>query len=415
MLLDSATINFQKTRALIEDEIPADFLDKMAVPKMRMEMTLTPRLSNGKVHTFNAYIVLHSDALGPCKGGIRMAPDVTLEDLTGLAMEMTWKCALIGVPFGGGKSGIVADGRLMSEIDREIVTRSFARNASRIIDPHVYIPAPEAGTSEREMGYIWDAVSWSAGLATTTGCYVTGKPVLLGGIPGRHEATGRGVAITIGEALNVLAISPDAATCVIQGFGNVGSVAAHYLHRMGLKIIAVSDINGAIINRAGLDIVKLNRHVTAGGSVVGFAGSEKTDADAMLELPCDVLVPAATAGQITAANAERIKARIIGEGANGPTTSEANEILRERGVFIIPDILCNAGSVFVSYLEYTQETQAEQMREAEVVARLERRMRKRFAKVYQLAQERGASMRTAAMLLAVRSVATALIARGTLP
>jgi glutamate dehydrogenase (NAD(P)+) len=414
-LLENALTNFNKARELVKDELPDDLLDKMALPKARTELTMAPRLSDDKVHTIKAFVVRHNDALGPSKGGIRMTSNVTLDDVTGLAMEMTWKCALIGVPFGGGKSGIVADSLSMSNIDRETVLRSFARNASHIINPHIYVPAPDMGTSEREMGYIRDSISWSAGLSTTRGCYVTGKPVLLGGIPGRREATGRGVAVSVGEALKSKNIDPKGATCIVQGFGNVGSVAALYLHRMGLKVIAIGDINGAITCGDGLDIPKLMQHMAATGSVVGFKGSEAIDADAMLELKCDVLVPAAAGGQITADNAGRINAKIIGEGANGPTTAEADDILAERDVFIVPDILCNAGGVFVSYLEYTQETQAEQMEEADVVARLDQRMIDRFAKVSTLARDRKIPMREAAMLLAVKTVGEALAARGTLP
>jgi glutamate dehydrogenase (NAD(P)+) len=414
-LLDNALTNFNKARQLIDGELPSDLLDKMSRPKARTELTLTPRLSDGNVHLIHAFVVRHNDALGPSKGGIRMTGNVTMDDVTGLAMEMTWKCALIGVPFGGGKSGIVADARSMSDIDRETVARSFARNAAHIINPHIYVPAPDMGTSEREMGYIRDSISWSAGLATTMGCYVTGKPVLLGGIPGRREATGRGVAVTVGEALKAKDINPQGATAVVQGFGNVGSIAALYLHRMGLKVIAISDIGGAIVDHDGLDIPGLIRHAASSGSVVGFGSSETIDGNAMLELACDVLVPAAAGNQITADNAAQIKAKIVAEGANGPTTVEADEILVDRGVYIIPDILCNAGGVFVSYLEYTQETQAEQMEEADVVARLDRRMVDRFAKVQAASADRKLSMRDAAMLLAVKTVGDALVARGTLP
>lgn len=414
-LLANAVTNFNKAAALLDGELDTGLIQRMCPPKARIELTLSPQLDDGQVHLIRAFIVRHSDALGPSKGGIRMSANVTLDDVTALAMEMTWKCALIGVPFGGGKSGIVADARTLSAFNKQTIVRSFTRNASHIINPQIYVPAPDMGTNDNDMGYVKDAISWSHGLATTVGCYVTGKPVVLGGIPGRREATGRGVAITTGEALKHLGHDAKGATAIIQGFGNVGSAAALTLDQMGLRIIGVSDITGAIVNERGLDMCALTNHVAHLGGVNGFPGGTAVQGAELLETPCDVLVPAAAGNQITSANADRIQAKIIAEGANGPTTVEADEILERRGIFIIPDILCNAGGVFVSYLEYTQETQQEQMDEAEVNLRLQRRMTEKFRAVLELSRQRGLAMRDAAMVMGLKTVASALLAKGMLP
>jgi glutamate dehydrogenase (NAD(P)+) len=414
-ILAGALVNLDKTVPHLAGEIDAEVLGKVRTPKERIELELAPQLADGKIHVFQAFIVRHSEALGPAKGGIRMTGDVTLDDATGLAMEMTWKCALIGVPFGGGKSGIVADSRTLSDLDKEAVIRSFARNAHRHIGPLIYVPAPDMGTNEADMGHIKDAITNAMGQATTQGCYVTGKPVILGGIPGRREATGRGVAICVLEALGDMHLRPSECTAVVQGFGNVGSVAARLLADSGIRVVGVSDLGGAIHNPAGLDVAAVAGYHAKIGTVAGFAGAEGADGMDLLEAPCDILVPAAAAGQITARNAGRIKARLIAEGANSPTDPEADPILAAAGVTVIPDILCNAGGVFVSYLEYTQETQQEQMTEDEVVSRLSERMKRRYRQVAALAAERKITMRAAAMHLAVKTVCQALTARGYQP
>ena len=414
-MLDHALANFDQTVRLLRNEFSPDLLLKMREPKERSELRLSPELSDGKSHSFRAFIVHHNRALGASKGGIRMAPTVTIDEVTALAMEMTWKCALIGVPFGGGKSGIVADPEKLSPRDKETLIRSFTRNAQRHIHPLVYVPAPDMGTNERDMGHIKDAISYSLGQATTQGCYVTGKPVIMGGIPGRREATGRGVAITTAAAMKTLGRDLKGATVIVQGFGNVGAVAAQALAELGARVTGISDVHAAIYNPAGLNLPALTAYVRKNRSIAGFAGARSVPGAKLLTLPCDVLVPAATGNQITKDNAGKIQAKIIAEGANGPTTPDADRILEKRGVTVIPDILCNAGGVFVSYLEYTQETQQEQMTEVEVRTRLEQRMQDRFARVRQTAQERKLPLRQAAMLLAVRNVAAALEARGSLP
>ena len=414
-MLESALTNFDRAAGLVRGEFDADLLEQVRQPKERSEIRLSPQLSDGHIHTFKAFVVQHNRALGPSKGGIRMTASVTLDDITALAMEMTWKCALIGVPFGGGKSGIVADPVALSARDKETLIRSFTRNAHQHIHPLVYVPAPDMGTNERDMGYIKDTISYSMGYATTQGCYVTGKPVLLGGIPGRREATGRGAALAVAEAMKIRGLHLANAKVIMQGFGNVGSVAAAALAQMGARIVGVSDVNEAVYDAEGLDVPRLLATAKQNQTIRDCGQGQKVLHSELLEMPCDVLVPAATAGQITAANAERIQAKIIAEGANGPTTPEADAILHLRNIFVIPDILCNAGGVFVSYLEYAQEAQQEQMTEREVYRRLLTRMTEKFHAVLETAQSRKLLMRDAAMYLALKTVCAALVARGAQP
>jgi glutamate dehydrogenase (NAD(P)+) len=414
-MLDHALLNFDRAIAIGKGAFNPDIALKIRQPKERVELRLSPQMTNGHMHLFKAFIVHHNDALGPCKGGIRMTPNVTLDDVTALAMEMTWKCALIGVPFGGGKSGIVADPSTLNANDKQILIRSYTRGAHRHIHPLVYVPAPDMGTNERDMGHIKDAISYSMGYATTHGSYVTGKPLLLGGIPGRREATGRGVAIATACCLRLLGRSLTGASVIVQGFGNVGSVAATAMAEGGAKVVGVADITEAVYDERGLDIARLTDHVRCTGMLRGCNQGRTMDPARILEMPGDVLVPAAEGNQITGANAAHIQAAVIAEGANGPTTPEADEILTRRGIGVIPDILCNAGGVFVSYLEYTQETQKEQMTEAEVLDRLHRRMKDRFEQVWTLAGSQGWSLREAAMHLAVKNVCEAVMAKGLLP
>lgn len=414
-LLETALANFEQAVVMLKDEVDPEILERLHEPKERIELTLCPRFDDGKRRVFRAFVVRHSDALGPSKGGIRMTPTVTIDDITGLAMDMTWKCALIGVPFGGGKSGIVADAETIIAINKETMIRRFARAAIRHIGPQVYVPAPDMGTNESDMGHLKDTICYSVGMATTQGCYVTGKPLILGGIPGRREATGRGVVMCTVEALKSLGIEVQGTTAIVQGYGNVGSVAAKALDELGAKIIGVEDIHGAIYNAKGIDLDALNKHVAKTGTVKGFDGTNAIDSAKLLEMPCDVLIPAAAANQITAENAPRISAKVIAEGANAPTTPEADKILAQRDILIIPDILCNAGGVFVSYLEFTQETQQEQMTEEQVQTRLRMRMTEKYHQVAKLANERNLHMREAAMYLAIRTVCQAITARGRTP
>lgn len=412
-ILETAIFNLNQTAERIK--LKDSLLSRLSGPKEKIEITINPTLPSGKTVHIQAFISLHNDALGPSKGGIRMAPDVTLDDIVGLSMEMTWKTALIGVPFGGGKSGICTDSLKLSPGDKEIIIRSFTRGAKRHIGPEIYIPAPDMGTNESDMGHIRDCISYSQGTSITSGCYVTGKPVVLGGIIGRREATGKGVVYSILAACKELGIDITKSKVAVQGFGNVGSVAAVVIHSLGAKVIAVSDVNGGIVNENGLNIPELVKYYNQNKKLAGFKDSQLTSNEELLKIRCDILIPAASQGQITDKNADYIRAKIIAEGANSPTTPKADDILDERGIFVIPDILCNAGGVFVSYLEYTQETQREQMTLEQVEARLSKRMQERFIEVNSHSHNKRISMRQAAMDIAVGRVVDGLSARGYLP
>ena len=388
---------------------------KVLGPREKIEININPVLPDGKVTNIKVFVVRHSGALGPAKGGIRMTPDATLNDITALAMEMTWKTSLIGVPFGGGKAGIRFDPATLSPDAKEVIIRSFTRGAIRHIGPEIYIPAPDMGTNETDMGHIRDCISYSEGTSITKGCFVTGKPVILGGIVGRREATGKGVVDTVLAMCERLGLDITKMRVAIQGFGNVGSVVAAKITKCKAKVVAIADITGAISNPDGLDIEALLQHCQTTGGVRGFKKATQIDKDAIFKVDCDILIPAAAASQITAENANNIKAGIVAEGANAPTTPQADEILNKRNILVIPDILCNAGGVFVSYLEYTQETQRNQMTLAKVEHQLADRMTRRFNEVYDFANAKGLTMRQAAMDMAVSKVVEAVFTRGLLP
>ncbi|OHB60746.1 MAG: hypothetical protein A2Y12_10995 [Planctomycetes bacterium GWF2_42_9] len=412
-ILQTAKLNLEQTavRLKISDSI----LNRLLEPKEKIELTLNPTLSDGKHIQVKAFIVKHRDSLGPAKGGIRMSPTVTLEDIQGLSMEMTWKTSLIGVPFGGGKSGIQVDSSNININDKEIIIRSFTRGAMRHIGPEIYVPAPDMGTNEADMGHIRDCLAYSWGQSITNGCYVTGKPIILGGIVGRKEATGRGVAYTVLAACKKLGIDIKQARVAVQGFGNVGSVAAAELFDFGANIVAVSDVTGGIMDNDGIDIKQLAVFTKNCGPLASYPAAKQCSNADVLTCDCDILVPAATQSVITSDVASRIKAKIIAEGANSPTIPDADEILAQKNVFVIPDILCNAGGVFVSYLEYTQETQREQMTLDQVNKRLSERMNARFEQVYDYSQNKKLTMRQAAMDIAVQRVVEATQALGVLP
>ncbi len=412
-ILNISKFNLKKSAERIGLSKP--IFDKITFPKEKIELRLSPVLSDGNIANIEAYVVRHSDILDPSKGGIRMMPAVTMDDVAGLAMEMTWKTSLVGVPFGGGKSGIRFDSQSVNEKDKEVIVRAFARSAARHLGPELYVPAPDMGTNERDMGHIRDCISYSQGISITKGCFVTGKPIILGGIPGRRQATGRGVIYTVLAACEKLGLDVTQLRFVLQGFGNVSSEAAIEIVNRGAKVIAVSDINTALFNKNGLDIAALVEHAKRNRSIEGFKAADELKGADIFALDCDCLIPAAAGSQITADNAGSIKAKIIAEGANAPTTPDADDILNEKGVFIIPDILCNAGGVFVSYLEYVQETQHEQMTESQVNLRLFERMTGCFNEVYKYAKERNLTMRQAAMDIAVGRVVEGINARGFLP
>lgn len=409
-LLQTAISNFEDSAKRLD--LKARVYDSLLLPKERIECSISPICSDGHHRAIKAYVVRHSDTLGPSKGGIRMLGNVTLDDITGLAMEMTWKTALIGVPFGGGKAGICLDGAGLSGDDKEIVLRSFTRGMSRHIGPEIYIPAPDMGTNESDMGHIKDCIAYSHGISVTRGCYVTGKPVVLGGIIGRREATGTGVAYCVEAACSRLGVDLKGCRVVVQGFGNVGSVAASVLAKMGAKIIAVADVSGAVCNEDGLPVDEMLAYVAANRTLSGFGSGRSISSEELFSLPCEILIPAAAQSQITSDNADKIQAHIIAEGANAPTTPAADSILNDRGIFVVPDILCNAGGVFVSYLEYTQETQREQMTAEQVRGRLAGRMREKFEQVYETSRAHQITMREAAMDMAIQTVAQGLVSRG---
>lgn len=412
-ILQTAKLNLEQTA--IRLNLEGGMLNRLLEPKEKIEITLSPTLSNGKQIYVKVFIVRHRDSLGPAKGGIRMSESVTMDDIQGLAMEMTWKTALIGVPFGGGKSGICFDSSGLSAQDKEIIVRSFTRGAMRHIGPEIYVPAPDMGTNENDMGHVRDCLAYSTGKSVTDGCYVTGKPVILGGILGRKEATGRGVAYTVAATCEKLGIEIKNARVAVQGFGNVGSIAALLISEFGAKIVAVSDVTGGLKNRNGIDIKHLMDHVKKRGQFSDYPLAERCTNEEVLTCDCDVLVPAATQSVITADIAKEIKAKVVAEGANSPTVPTADEILEEKSVFIIPDILCNAGGVFVSYLEYTQETQREQMTLQEVNGRLKERIVNKFNEVYDYMCKEKLTMRQAAMNMAVTKVVEATYAMGALP
>ncbi|MFH1615069.1 MAG: Glu/Leu/Phe/Val dehydrogenase [Planctomycetota bacterium] len=412
-IAQTALYNLQQTARRLS--LDAAILARILEPKEKIEITINPALSDGRTIHIKAFVVRHNDALGPAKGGIRMASSVTIDDITGLAMEMTWKTSLVGVPFGGGKSGIQFDPAGLAQDTKEIIMRSFTRGIRRHMGPEIYIPAPDMGTNEEDMGHVRDCIAYSNGTSITNGCFVTGKPVILGGIVGRREATGKGVVYTISAACDAMGLKEGDCRIAIQGFGNVGSVAAVEIAKLGTTVIGVSDISGGVINDDGIDIEALAEHVRATGGVKGFPDGLPATNQEVLQSNCDILIPAATQSQITAENAGKIKAKIIAEAANSPTTPAADEILNKRKIFVIPDILCNAGGVFVSYLEYTQETQREQMTLELVNERLGKRMREKFEEVHTYSRENKLSMRDSAMNIAVSRVVQGVYARGLLP
>lgn len=371
------------------------------------------RRDDGSVTVFTGYRVQHNVNRGPAKGGIRYHPNVTLEQIKALSMWMTWKCALVNIPFGGAKGGVVCDPSTLSRTELEHLTRRYATEISLLIGPDSDIPAPDLNTNEQIMAWIMDTYSMHRGYSVPA--VVTGKPLSIGGSEGRAEASGRSTFVSVREAARAEGIALAGARVVIQGFGNLGSVAARLLAEQGARIIAISDSRGAIYNERGLDIARLLRHKQEHGTVANFGDAEMLPPDEMLTLPCDILLPAATENQITAQNAHKIRARLVAEGANGPTTDEGDAILRARGIAVVPDILCSAGGVIVSYFEWVQDLQENFWTEAEVNRRMETIMTDTYARVRQLAADEQCDLRTAALMIAVQRVAEATRVRGIYP
>ena len=395
-------------------QIPQGDRDRLKYPKRSFTVAVPVRRDDGSTTVFAGYRVQHHLSLGPTKGGMRYHPDVTLGEVAALAMWMSWKCALTGLPYGGAKGGVSVDPRQLSAGELERLTRRFTQELIPFIGPQVDIPAPDVGTNEQVMAWMVDTYSAHAGHHVPA--VVTGKPVVLGGSLGRREATGRGVAYLVGRALDTLSMDASRCTAVVQGFGNVGSVTAHSLAKQGVKVVAVSDVAGGLYNPAGLDLVALEKFVAVHRTMMGFPGAEPVSNAELLELPCDILVPAALERQITADNAGRLRCRILAEGANGPTTPEADRILEQRGdVFVLPDILCNSGGVVVSYFEWVQDLQSFFWSESEIVDRLHRILEGAFVQTLQASRRQGIPMRLAALSLGVRRVWEARKLRGVFP
>ncbi len=382
-------------------------------PRRELHVHFPVKMDDGSVRVFAGYRVQHNLGRGPAKGGIRYHQDVNIDEVKALAMWMTWKCAVVGIPFGGGKGGVVVDPKKLSRRELENLTRRFATEIEVLIGPERDIPAPDVNTNAQTMAWIMDTYSMHQGF--TVPGVVTGKPISLGGSEGRNEATARGTVFCIIEAARHLKVDIKASSVAVQGFGNAGSIAAQLMVAEGATVVAVSDSSGGIHQPEGLDIARVVAWKAEHGTVVGFPGARDVSNAELLEIECDILIPAALENQITAANAERIKAKIVAEAANGPTTPEADEILYRRGVFMIPDILCNAGGVTVSYFEWVQDLNRDHWSEEMVNGKLHEIMTRAFAETAEIAEREEVHMRLAAYLLAVQRVAEATSLRGLYP
>ncbi|HXL15411.1 MAG TPA: Glu/Leu/Phe/Val dehydrogenase [Methylomirabilota bacterium] len=406
--LENARLQFEEAAQRLK--LDPSFVQIIKEPRRATIVKLPVQMDDGSFRVFTGYRVQHSIIRGPAKGGIRYHPDVTLEEIMALAAWMTWKCAVVGIPFGGGKGGIACDPSKMSKAELEKLTRRYTADMIDVIGPESDVPAPDVNTNEQTMAWIMDTYSMHARHTVTS--VVTGKPLELGGSAGRREATGRGVLFVIREAAKKMGMSLKGAKVVVQGFGNVGSVAADLLAKDGALIVGVSDVKGGVANPKGLDLPALMRHLAEKKTVSGFPGGTPVEGKKILELPCDILIPAALENQITHVNASRISARIIAEGANGPTTHQADKILNKAGVMVIPDILANSGGVTVSYFEWVQDRQGYFWREHEVNERLEHIMVTAFNDVARMAEEHKVSLRVAAFMLAIKRVVDAITLRG---
>jgi glutamate dehydrogenase (NAD(P)+) len=379
-------------------------------PKRQIIVSCPIQMDNGEIEVFTGYRVQYNITLGPAKGGIRYHPDVTLDEVTALAAWMTWKCAVAHVPFGGGKGGIVCDPTRMSRRELESLTRRYVAEIVDAIGPEKDVPAPDVNTNDQVMAWVMDTYSMHVGHTSTA--VVTGKPIEMGGSLGRREATGRGVMIVTREAAKHLGLDIKSLTVAVQGFGNVGSVSADLIAKLGAKVVAVTDWKGGVYNPKGLDITRMLEYAKEKKTIDGFPGGEPLDNEQLFSLDVDVLVPAALENQITPDNADSIKAKIIAEGANGPTTPEAHQMLHKRGVFVIPDILANAGGVTTSYFEWVQDRHGYFWEEAEVNKRLEAKMVEAFHDVLQTSLKYKTDLRTAAYVVAINRVATVTRMRG---
>ena len=385
----------------------------LRVPKRELTVHFPVTMDDGHVEVFTGYRVQHNLSRGPAKGGIRYHQDVTLDEVRALAMWMTWKCSVVNIPYGGGKGGVIVDPKQLSIRELEGLTRRFATEISPLIGPDRDIPAPDVNTNAQTMAWIMDTYSMHNGY--TISGVVTGKPIAVGGSLGRNEATARGTVFTLLQASKVLNLPIEGAKVVIQGFGNAGSIACQLVCAEGATVVAVSDSSGGIYNPQGLDPSTLNSWKAEHGTVVGFPGADDVSNEELLTLPCDILIPAALENQISARVAEKIQAKVVAEAANGPTTPDADDVLYDRGIFMIPDILCNAGGVTVSYFEWVQDMQSFFWTESRINESLKEIMDRAFEAVYQMSELHEVHMRTAAYMLAVSRVAEATTLRGLYP
>jgi glutamate dehydrogenase (NAD(P)+) len=395
-------------------EIPVNERERLKLPKRSMVVSLPVRRDDGSTQVFAGYRVQHHLTLGPTKGGLRYHPDVAIGEVAALAMWMSWKCALTGLPYGGAKGGVACDPRKLSIGELERLTRRYTQEMIPFIGEKVDVMAPDMGTNEQTMAWMMDTYSVHAGHAVPG--IVTGKPVSIGGSLGRRESTGRGVGYLINRALDTIGLAAGDCRAVVQGFGNVGSVAAFSMAKYGVRVVGIGDVDGGLHNAKGIDLWELDKYVAKNRTTAGFAGADRVTNEELLTLPCEILVPAATERQITAANAGKIQCRVLAEGANGPTTPEADAILEQRPeVFVVPDILCNAGGVVVSYFEWVQDLQSFFWTETEVMDKLFRILEGAFAQVLAFSRKQKTSMRTAALCLGISRVQEAKRIRGLFP
>ncbi len=382
----------------------------LSKPSREVTVYIPVQMDDGRLEVFTGYRVQHSIARGPAKGGIRYSPDVNIDEVRALAAWMTWKCAVVNIPFGGAKGGVICDPKKMSMAELERMTRRYTAELIEFFGPEKDVPAPDMNTNEQVMAWMMD--TYSMHMRQTVTAVVTGKPLNIGGSRGRREATGRGVMIVANEALKKLQMVPEKTRVVVQGFGNVGSHAARLMHEQGYKIIGIAEWDGGLYNANGIDIDELWEHRQREGTIHGFKGAEKANSEELLITDCDVLVPAATENVITSKNADKIKAKILVEGANGPTTAAADDILQEKHVFVIPDILANAGGVTTSYFEWVQDRQGYFWKESVVNEQLEHIMVSSFEDVIRYSETHGVNNRIAAYMLAIDRVAYTIRQRG---
>jgi glutamate dehydrogenase (NAD(P)+) len=403
----------QYEQALPHAAVDDAVAERLRYPERSLVVSVPVRLDDGRWRVFPGYRVQHSSVLGPTKGGIRYDAEVTLGECAALAMWMTWKCALLRLPYGGAKGGVRCTPRELSLRELQGLTRRFTSELLPVIGPQEDIPAPDMATNEQTMAWMMDTYSMQVGHAVPE--IVTGKPIALGGSLFRHEATGAGVVMVIVRCCQKLGIPLAGQRCVVQGFGNVGGIAAAELHDQGARVVAVSDLSGGVHDENGLDVPELRRFAEENGSLAGYDKGERVTNEELLELPCDILVLAAREDQVTGENAARVHARIVAEGANGPTSVEADAILAERGILVLPDVLTNAGGVTVSYFEWVQDLGRLFWDRQEIRAKLAEKLSDAFDRVWQLSEQQGLSLRSAALVAGIREVGAALTSRGIYP